>query len=164
MLGISRRIDQLGRVVIPIEVRKRLKLDEGSLLDIVVENESIILSKSEPLKDFKNYIVDVCESVEDCVFLVISDSSLIFASKQFKDFEGEKVNLDFIEQIKASKGEKGDYLVVNGLEVKDKFGYFFPLASFGDTHGYACFFFQEVAKSEERGMMCFVSKYIASKL
>lgn len=164
MSGISRRIDQLGRIVIPIEVRKRLKLEEGSLLDITVENESLILSKSEPLQDFKNYIVDVCESVESCIFLVVSDSSLIFASKQYKNFEGNKIHSTFFEQIKQKKEECANYFVMENLEINDKYAYFYPLTTFGDNHGYACFFFTERATSEDRGMMCFVSKYIASKL
>ena len=41
--GIVRRIDGLGRVVLPKEIRKTLKLNSGDLLQIFVEKEVIIL-------------------------------------------------------------------------------------------------------------------------
>ena len=164
MSGISRRIDQLGRIVIPIEVRKKLKLEEGSLLDIMVENESLILSKSEPLKDFKKYIVDVCDSVEGCLFFVVTDTSLIFASSQYKHIEGKSINDEFYNRLKEKREDNGDFEIIEGVQLKDKYAYFYPLTTYGDNHGFACFFFNEVAKNEDKGMMCFVSKYITSKL
>lgn len=41
-----RKVDELGRVVIPIEIRKQLKISEGDTLNIVIENQKIILEKS----------------------------------------------------------------------------------------------------------------------
>ena len=43
--GIIRRIDDLGRVVIPKEIRKNLRIKEGDNLEIFVEKEEIILKK-----------------------------------------------------------------------------------------------------------------------
>lgn len=43
--GIIRRVDDLGRIVIPIEMRKILKIDIGSALEISVRGTSIILNK-----------------------------------------------------------------------------------------------------------------------
>ena len=45
--GIDRRVDGLGRVVIPAEIRERLGLVEGSPLDIVVHDGSIVLTPRE---------------------------------------------------------------------------------------------------------------------
>ena len=47
--GIVRRIDELGRIVIPKEVRKRLKIDSGDLVDIYVDDVNVILTKFYPL-------------------------------------------------------------------------------------------------------------------
>ncbi len=44
-IGIVRKIDDLGRIVLPIELRRVLNIDEGSSLEIFVENEKIILKK-----------------------------------------------------------------------------------------------------------------------
>lgn len=51
-----RKVDELGRIVIPIEIRKQLKINEGDTLNIVVDNQKIILEKSFDLdlKTLKN--------------------------------------------------------------------------------------------------------------
>jgi len=45
--GIIRRIDDLGRVVIPKEIRKRIGIEEGDPLEFFVNDEEIILRKYE---------------------------------------------------------------------------------------------------------------------
>ena len=46
--GIVRKVDELGRVVIPIELRRTLGIDEKDALEIYVDHEKIILKKHEP--------------------------------------------------------------------------------------------------------------------
>lgn len=46
--GIVRKVDELGRVVIPIELRRTLGIEEKDALEIYVDNEKIILKKYEP--------------------------------------------------------------------------------------------------------------------
>lgn len=43
--GIVRRIDELGRIVIPKELRKTYKIQEGDPMEIYTDNEAIILKK-----------------------------------------------------------------------------------------------------------------------
>lgn len=45
--GIIRRVDELGRIVIPKEIRSNLKIQEDSALEIFTEGKSIILKKYE---------------------------------------------------------------------------------------------------------------------
>jgi transcriptional pleiotropic regulator of transition state genes len=45
--GIDRRIDGLGRIVIPAEIRDRLGLSEGARLDIIVRDGAIVLTPME---------------------------------------------------------------------------------------------------------------------
>jgi transcriptional pleiotropic regulator of transition state genes len=47
-VGTARRIDQLGRVVVPAELRKILGIHKGDLLDIRVEEGRLVLLKIEP--------------------------------------------------------------------------------------------------------------------
>lgn len=46
--GIVRKVDELGRVVIPIELRRTLRISERDSLEIYVDGERIILKKYEP--------------------------------------------------------------------------------------------------------------------
>lgn len=46
--GIVRKVDELGRVVIPIELRRTLGIAEKDSLEIYVDGERIILKKYEP--------------------------------------------------------------------------------------------------------------------
>lgn len=46
--GIVRRVDELGRVVIPIELRRTLGIEEKDALEIYVDEERIVLKKYQP--------------------------------------------------------------------------------------------------------------------
>ena len=46
--GVIRQLDALGRVVLPIELRRTLDINTRDMLEILVEGESIILRKYEP--------------------------------------------------------------------------------------------------------------------
>ncbi|MCU5554230.1 AbrB/MazE/SpoVT family DNA-binding domain-containing protein [Bacillus anthracis] len=45
--GVARKVDELGRVVIPIELRRTLGIAEGTSLEFHVESENIVLRKQE---------------------------------------------------------------------------------------------------------------------
>ncbi len=45
--GVTRKVDQLGRVVLPVEVRRTLGLREGDLVEVAVEGSRILLTKVE---------------------------------------------------------------------------------------------------------------------
>ncbi|ALL20649.1 AbrB/MazE/SpoVT family DNA-binding domain-containing protein [Bacillus tropicus] len=45
--GVARKVDELGRVVIPVELRRNLGIIEGTALGFHVEGENIILRKQE---------------------------------------------------------------------------------------------------------------------
>ncbi len=46
--GIVRQLDKLGRIVLPMELRKTFEISEGDKLEIYVESGKIILSKYNP--------------------------------------------------------------------------------------------------------------------
>ena len=47
-IGTARRIDQLGRVVVPVELRRLLGIREGDLLDIRAQDGHLVLDRIEP--------------------------------------------------------------------------------------------------------------------
>ncbi len=46
--GLVRKVDELGRIVIPIELRRNLGIEQRDALEIYIEGENIILKKYEP--------------------------------------------------------------------------------------------------------------------
>lgn len=46
--GIVRKVDELGRIVLPIELRRTLDIDEKDALEIYVDGSSIVLKKYQP--------------------------------------------------------------------------------------------------------------------
>jgi len=63
--GIVRKVDELGRIVLPIELRRTLDISERDTMEIFVDGPSIILKKyiPEPVKTGrgKKYICEVCK-------------------------------------------------------------------------------------------------------
>ena len=57
--GIVRRVDELGRIVLPIELRRTLEIAERDSLEIYVEGSTIILKKYEPACIFCNSTKEV---------------------------------------------------------------------------------------------------------
>lgn len=57
--GIVRKVDELGRVVLPIELRRTLNIAERDALEIYVDSEHIILKKYEPACIFCGNAKDV---------------------------------------------------------------------------------------------------------
>jgi len=63
--GVARKVDQLGRVVLPVEMRKALRIDVGDLVMMSAEGEHIVLEKVE----------------QHCVFCAGTDGLRDFAHK-----------------------------------------------------------------------------------
>ena len=57
--GIVRKVDELGRIVLPIELRRTLEIAERDSLEIYVEGSTIILKKYEPACIFCGNAKDV---------------------------------------------------------------------------------------------------------
>lgn len=63
--GIVRKVDELGRIVLPIELRRTLEIDEKDSLEIYVDGNSVILRKYQP----------------SCVFCGEADDVTVFKGK-----------------------------------------------------------------------------------
>lgn len=59
--GIVRKVDELGRIVLPIEMRRTLDIAEKDALEIYVEGDSVILKKYQPACIF-------CDQVDQVIF------------------------------------------------------------------------------------------------
>lgn len=80
--GIVRRIDDLGRVVIPKEIRRTLRIREGDPLEIYTERDGeVIFKKYSPMGDLSALAAQVCDSIGKTTgqIAAISDRDSIIA-------------------------------------------------------------------------------------
>ena len=77
--GIVRKVDELGRIVLPIELRRTLGIAEKDTLEIYVDDDSIILRKYQPACIF-------CDNARDVVV-----------------FRGKNVCKDCIKSLEEAK-------------------------------------------------------------
>lgn len=75
--GLVKKIDELGRILIPKEVRASMELDSKDSLEIFIENDRIILQKYQP----------------SCIFCNNADNILFF--------EGRRICADCLSKLKS---------------------------------------------------------------
>jgi AbrB family transcriptional regulator, stage V sporulation protein T len=107
--GIVRRIDDLGRVVIPKEIRRTLRIREGDPLEIFVDRDGeVILKKYSPigeLGDFaKEYAESLFESTGHITIITDRDNVIAVSGGSKKDYMDKQVGVlveDCMENRKA---------------------------------------------------------------
>ncbi|MDQ4148814.1 MAG: AbrB/MazE/SpoVT family DNA-binding domain-containing protein [Actinomycetota bacterium] len=72
--GMSRKLDDLGRIVIPAEIRKSLALEVGGVLDISVEDNRIILTSRQDSCVFCGTKTDLSEFKERMICVACCDA------------------------------------------------------------------------------------------
>jgi AbrB family transcriptional regulator (stage V sporulation protein T) len=101
--GVSRRIDDLGRIVIPKEIRKTLKIRSGELLEIMVDEDNIILSKHSTMKnisDIAKMCVDAASDSSNINILITDRDKVIAASPELrKKYLDKELNIGISEQF-----------------------------------------------------------------
>ena len=105
--GIVRRIDDLGRVVVPKEIRRILRIREGDPLEIYTGNMGeIILKKYSPIGDMSQVAGEFAETASSILggTVAVSDTDQFIAAagKQKRQFDHDKIDteLDHIIQSK----------------------------------------------------------------
>lgn len=100
--GIIRKIDELGRIVIPKEIRKNLNLKSSDNLELLIENEDIILKKYQPMSKLLVYASSYSRSLSDLTnfSVCITDTEKIIATSGCKKekYLGEFVS-NFVTQV-----------------------------------------------------------------
>ncbi|MCI5621976.1 MAG: stage V sporulation protein T [Lachnospiraceae bacterium] len=114
--GIVRRIDDLGRVVVPKEIRRTLRIREGDPLEIFTDREGeIILKKYSPIGELSQFAGQYAESLAQTtghlVCITDRDHVVAAAGSGKKDFDGKPISKqleEVIEERKNQVSEKGD--------------------------------------------------------
>ncbi len=105
--GIVRRIDDLGRVVIPKEIRRNLRIREGEPLEIFVDKDGgVILKKYSPIGELSTLAAEYASAIHDSLSLpvFVSDRDSIVAAEGVskKDYIGRRIGF-FVERAMSER-------------------------------------------------------------
>ena len=142
--GIVRRVDDLGRIVIPKEIRRTLRIREGDPLEIYTEKDGgVIFRKYSPMGDMQEFAVQMCEAIASSTGLIaaVADRDAIIAlhgapRRELVDKPNSPALEKLMEQRKHYRYRTGDPLIpaVEGAE-KYHLGVAAPILSRGDLMG-----------------------------
>ena len=99
--GITRRIDDLGRIVIPKEIRKNLKIKENEVLEIFIENENIILKKFSSFDDMDIIFKRFIEVLEDTTLnnVLITNRERVVSKRKEYDYLDKEISNDILNYL-----------------------------------------------------------------
>lgn len=134
--GITRRIDELGRIVVPKEIRYNLGIRDGEPLEIYTNDNAIIIKKYSHVENIKELGQTICDIISDAceVGIMISDREKIIAtSNSLKEILNTKLE----EKYKILIDNRESYKSVNKEISFNKNCYFtiIPIITSTDCNG-----------------------------
>ncbi len=110
--GVVRRIDDLGRVVIPKEIRKTLRIKDGESLEIFLESDNIVLKKYSPFTNlesfYKNYVDSIYTALNDNIMITSRDKIVAVAGDLKKQYLNKNISssIDKIIQSRLTVSQR----------------------------------------------------------
>ena len=99
--GVVRRIDELGRIVIPKEIRKNMRIKNGDSLEIFLNEEDIILKKYSPIENLENvlenYVDTFNQVIKHNIIVTDRDKVIAMAGALKKKYLGKSIS-DFTDR------------------------------------------------------------------
>ena len=154
--GIVRRIDDLGRVVIPKEIRRTLRIREGDPLEIYTERDGeVIFKKYSPMGDLQDFADQICDSIgrnTGAIAAVADRDSIIALSGAPKRELLSKANsqelAQLMEQRKSYRYSPGGVKLQAAEDVEGyHLGVAAPILSGGDLMGCVMLLMDESEKA-----------------
>ena len=151
--GVVRRIDDLGRVVIPKEIRKTLRIKEGDPLEIFTDKEGeVILKKYSPIGELSEFATSYAETIakttghiacitdKDTVIAVSGGSKKEFLEKNLsKELEEVIENKEIFKSKKNAEKDIKNGMIAAFFIVIISIILSFSNRSYGSLHGWAHF-------------------------
>lgn len=105
MNGQIKRIDELGRIVIPKDIRKRLSIKTNDTLEIGMDGDKIVLNKRIAIKEYNDYVktlLTILTNYSGIKFLATNREEIIFNNTDIVGFEVKKyINMSLYEMDKV---------------------------------------------------------------
>ncbi len=100
--GIVRRIDEFGRIVIPREIRSKLRINVGEPVEIFVQGNEVILKKhsiAEETNSIVNIFVENIKEITDATIIITDRDKVIAISKEQEKYLGREISEDLTNFI-----------------------------------------------------------------
>lgn len=136
--GIVRKIDDLGRIVIPKEIRNTLNVRNNDELEIFIEEDKIILKKYCRLmnfKDYAEYYAKLFERLSDKYIFICDMEKVIVSPNTFKDIENKNISNNIYKLIIDRQKISGNDLRITTSDVINKNYIFYPIVINVDAIG-----------------------------
>lgn len=150
--GIVRRIDDLGRVVIPKEIRRTLRIREGDPLEIFVDRAGeIILKKYSPINELSQFSSEYAEALFDTlhapVLICDRDEVISLAGVSKKDYLERQISRMLEDTIEKRTPvfvtESSTVEFINGIEESVASYCLCPIIANGDPIGIVVLFSED---------------------
>ena len=136
--GVTRKIDELGRIVIPKEIRKNLGIRDGESLEIYTSDDSIILKKYYEVKNLEDVCDKLCEMIKNIydVNILITDREKVVSSS-ISNYKDKLLDKDLIELIDEREFLISDKLLTKKIGNDEVIGYYtvVPIVASSDSLG-----------------------------
>ncbi len=138
MSGIVRKVDELGRIVIPKEIRKNLNIKNSDDLEILIDRDILILKKFYRLKNLKEVLNETFNLLDKFLtskFIITDKENILVASRE-KNILNDKITCKFFEFINERKQFFGNTVlkITNDFEIKSNY-YICPIIVNTDVLG-----------------------------
>ena len=146
--GIVRRIDDLGRVVIPKEIRRTMRIREGDPLEIFTDKDGeLIFKKYSPIGELTDFAAQICESLRKSADSIAGvcdrDTVIAISGGARKELLEKAVSPQLAEIMDGRSAYRqmtgGSTLPVSGSDEKYCLSVAAPILAEGDVLG--CVFF-----------------------
>lgn len=124
LAGIVRRIDELGRVVIPKEIRRTLRIREGDPLEIFTDREGeVILKKYSPLGELTQFATQCADSlaqVSGCGIVITDRDHIVAGAGGKKELVNRHISNeleDTINERRTLRGSDKTIPVIDGEQL-----------------------------------------------
>ena len=154
MVPIIRRIDELGRIVIPKDIRKELRIINNDLIEIKVENNKIILSKNKENNDYLRMCNRIIENIYKITKnnIIITNTDIVLCHKDNYKYKlkKEKINQNIVNKIlnRSKLNEYGILSITNNIKI-EKYYLFEPIIINSNSVGSIIYFKDEIISKEE---------------
>ena len=115
--GIVRRIDELGRVVIPKEIRRTMRIREGDPLEIYTGNSGeVILKKYSPINELSQFAGEYVETINKVLggTIIVSDTDTVIAASgsDKKSYTDKRIDAELDNIIQSKNRYLNDSKIV----------------------------------------------------